>query len=225
MKRKYNNYNRQKGLCSKDNAFERIDNELSAYFLGYLLADGCICEADGKIFLQLKCHERDKDILEKFKEFVGSKANICVTSVRGKKDYVVMRISCRKICYDLMKFGIVPRKTFVAAPIELNGELERHFWRGVVDGDGWVGVSLMRSNGRYYEGMGLCGTEDVCNGLRLFAIKNGILTNVVVCEAGERSYKFNIQCRQARLLAKLLYSNCAVYLDRKYNIVVGWKNE
>ena len=46
---------------------------------------------------------------------------------------------------DLARYGIRPNKTFSTQPAQVAIDLERHYWRGVIDGDGDFarsGVSL-----------------------------------------------------------------------------------
>lgn len=124
-------------------AFDVLDEE-AAYWVGYLMADGCISKdvtrPNHRLMMRLALH--DIVALERLKEWLGSETKI--TTEKAVDDrrfvnryYAVIQITSERLCQRLMTFGVVPNKTEHAkASPEISGN--RDFWRGMVDGDGCV---------------------------------------------------------------------------------------
>lgn len=99
--------------------FENIDTEAKAYWLGFLVADGClISNAKGgkanRIEFNLKME--DWDHLEKFKKDIKSDHEIKLIEKNNKKRGFVstvcnLRINSTKLCRDLESLGVQKRKT------------------------------------------------------------------------------------------------------------------
>jgi hypothetical protein len=112
--------------------FKKIDTEQKAYILGFLYADGNVC----KNVLQVCLHKKDIEILTLIKTALQS--NHPIVNDRG---YVRFRIGNKELTQDLIKLGLVERKTFILKfpTYEIvPKELRRHFIRGYFDGDGCV---------------------------------------------------------------------------------------
>lgn len=118
-----------------------------------------------------------------------------------------------------MKYGITPRKTG-SERINLDLiplELRRHFFRGLVDGDGWITNSISPTTGRPITSIGVCGSQDMC---KLFTeyIHNtlgfGLLNPSKV--KGKNCYKVQYSSYiEVLKIAYLLYGQSTVYLTRK----------
>lgn len=199
-----------------ENYFEKIDTEAKAYFLGLLLADGCISEDSDKTRnwqkrLQLDLQQKDGYMVEKLKiELEATKA----TKTPSTRTNVVLCITSNKLCEDLSKYGIVPRKTFTAKFPDLNlipENLMNHFIRGLFDGDGCIS-----KRGNYFS-FDICGTLNVCLG-----VKN-ILSKIVVSSDSNRQptlqgniYRMYYHKMQSLTnLYDYLYKNATVFLTRK----------
>jgi hypothetical protein len=104
-----------------------------SYWAGFLMADGCVC--NGAITLCLA--ERDREHVMRFASFVGYPGNL--TEIPAARSVKVVFRSV-EMAGDLEKLGIVPRKSKTAeAPAFL--AQDRDFWRGMVDGDGSIGIN------------------------------------------------------------------------------------
>ncbi len=77
-----------------------------------------------------------------------------------------LRVTSRHIAEKLSGYGIVPRKSFTARVIGL--ENNRHFWRGVFDGDGY----FKNKDGRDGDKMILTGNNDLCAQFEEFIKEN-----------------------------------------------------
>jgi hypothetical protein len=61
----------------------------------------------------------------------------------------------------LAKYGFVPRKCF-NAEIKDGIENDRHVWRGVIDGDGSLGIHVRKDSGRRVPYINITGGKTVC---------------------------------------------------------------
>lgn len=136
--------------------FNKINSEIKAYLLGYLLADGCVLiepkKKNGLIYSYSKriaftVAIDDLYCLELFKKHVSPDS--IIFQKHNSKGAVCRKMSCRlrinsKTIVDILinKYSILPNKTkdvefkFDFSNIPQN--LHRHFIRGFFDGDGWV---------------------------------------------------------------------------------------
>lgn len=131
---------RPAGRCRED-AFDAVTEE-SAYWTGFLMADGCVGDPPGQSKrIQLAIHEKDIGHLEAFRDFLGSDNKIILTVPRPKKRGGTTRnamftVTSDRLAEALIRRGVRPRKSLVARVIGF--EHNRDFWRGVIDGDGHV---------------------------------------------------------------------------------------
>lgn len=133
--------------------FEKIDSEIKAYLLGYVLADGCVSiepkRRNGIVYsynkrLTLVSSINDREVINLFKEYIAKDALIKeYHNPRGaivRKRQLQLRFSSVKLINDLIKLNIQPRKTYhIDFKFDFNNiptELHRHFIRGFFDGDG-----------------------------------------------------------------------------------------
>lgn len=129
-------------LAVNEKAFDEL-TPLSAYWIGFLMADGCVSrEHEGKsLRLMLRLSVKDRAHLERFRDWIGSEHAIY------EKDHIdpagkTQRTCCLQICSEplckgLEQWGVVQRKTGCEKPAEILLD-NRDFWRGCVDGDGCV---------------------------------------------------------------------------------------
>lgn len=198
--------------------FETIDNELKAYWLGFLYADGCIESKDtlryGEQSFKLALAERDIDVLEKLKYDLNSTYPIrydnSLRSANAMKQ-VIYAPRCQKTVDDLIKLGCVERKSLILTfptKNQVPENLIRHFIRGYFDGDG----SISEYKGSYY----ICfvGTESFIKSLY-----NQINMGSVYPDKRKiNSWYLNISGNLKVIkLYHYLYDNSSRYMDRKFN--------
>jgi hypothetical protein len=182
--------------------FSEINNEESAYWLGFLFADGYVRSNKLK-FVRLKLAIKDIDHLYKFKEALNSDHN-----VEEYDSYCQITIGSKKIVDDLIKNGCTPNKGMkIRLPNNIGSDLMNHFIRGYFDGDGCIShrgcnsyVSSIISNTNF--------STDVRNllgyGYLYSDSKNRNLANLT----------FNKDCLRFR---DYIYKNAKVYLKRKFD--------
>jgi LAGLIDADG-like domain len=120
--------------------FREINSEESAYFLGFLYADGCVQNGDYAYTVTLKLKANDQVILERLRDIMSPSSPI-LFSDSGK--YSAFRTNQKVICEQLIALGCVPNKSLILEfPTKVPKDLIRHFLRGYSDGDG----SIYRNN-------------------------------------------------------------------------------
>jgi hypothetical protein len=113
-----------------------IDTEEKAYWLGFLTADGCITigkKTQDSPRLSLHLAKQDYEHIVKFKQALQATQAV---SMNEQSCHFV--ICSTEMAADLARHGIQPRKTFSTKPAQIAPELEKHYWRGVLDGDGYI---------------------------------------------------------------------------------------
>lgn len=158
-------------------AFAAPLSDEAAYWVGFLMADGCVMQRAGSkapAVLTLSLQRSDSAHVEKFRAFLGSSHPLQYSEPRTvsiasqppamSQGQCSLSVFSGKLCADLARCGIVPRKSLTATPVpELLGS--RHFWRGMVDGDG----AVFRAGARKQPVVGLCGSPACCEGFTAFA--------------------------------------------------------
>jgi len=120
--------------CNHD--FFSINNEQSFYWAGFIAADGCVLDQRASNILFIGLSEKDHQHLIKIKKALAAQNPIG----SYHKDYpsCELRITSDRLCSDLKRFNIVPRKSHIYTFPEwlIDHKLVRHFMRGYFDGDG-----------------------------------------------------------------------------------------
>lgn len=216
----------------RSDAFDILTPE-ALYWIGFLYADGSIEKNVPTVGVSLA--EIDKGHLEKFNQFLGGQLNVTETTSknpdRGLKGQVTfggkmfrLKVADQKLYNKLKDLGFTSNKTYTITPHELL-KSSRDFWRGVVDGDGWVGVShTTGSNYKpdakiyYYPKIGLSGNNNTID-----EFLNFIKISEIVCASGTKKaprenelYSMDSVGKPAIQIMNLLYKDAVVYLDRKY---------
>ena len=136
-------------------AFDIITND-AAYWIGFLFADGSVFQQQrgGAPFVQLRLSEIDRGQLEHFRQFLDS-THAITTSPPGNfggyqsRASVRYTVSSRRLAGRLLELGRYE------GPIAPELTVSRHFWRGVVDGDG--SIYTLKAG---YSGISLVGSQD-----------------------------------------------------------------
>lgn len=119
-----------------EDLFSKIDNPISAYYLGLLAADGCLYDRKGcgENIVRMSLKRDDEDILRRFAHDLGTEKPITYSS--GK--YANFEISSTKMFNDLINIGLSTNKTYKNIVPDIDRSLMKYFIRGYTDGDGNV---------------------------------------------------------------------------------------
>jgi hypothetical protein len=206
--------NKKDGYFHNESFFQAIDTEIKAYWLGFIAADGSINKEKSSLVLDLA--SKDYNHLVKFRD--GLESNNKIYTYRTSS---IIKINSRILCGDLEKFGIVNNKslTLVLLLKDVPMELHKHFWRGVIDGDG----SLFVSENKIY--ISLVGTQSVCNDFSNFICNSGISSLAGVLKRGNIYTIRYVGNKLAAKVIKLLYQDSSMHLDRKFNIAKDYLHD
>lgn len=201
-----------KGL--DDNYFETIDTEGKAYFLGLLFSDGAVNEKQ----IHIGLHERDVEIIEKFKKEIKSSGNIFIRR-RPQSVSANLVITSKKMIEDLAKYGVVQNKTKVTKKLpSVPKNLLPHFLRGLVDGDGWLSIT---KQGRYI--FGFCSySEECCREFQRLCNTLTTVDNNSKLGLNGKTYNSHSQSKvYIKQIATALYKDSNFYLSRKYAVAAS----
>ena len=120
--------------------FKEINSEESAYFLGFLYADGNVQIKNTAYTVTLKLKSNDQIIIEKFRDIMSPSSPIKITQNKGfPNTYSYFRINQKEICEQLISLGCGPNKSLILEfPTKVPTNLIKHFLRGYSDGDGSI---------------------------------------------------------------------------------------
>jgi hypothetical protein len=113
----------------------------------------------------------------------------------------------------LMELGVGPRKTKVVKPCgNVPNNLLRHYWRGVVDGDGHVS----KRTDVHSASISLSGNKYMAEGFREFV--SSFTGSKARVRKGTRSHVIHFGgTNLVQKIVRMLYVGSTLYLTRKYN--------
>ena len=212
-----NRWSKEIGLEVKKNTvnedfFKKWAYSMS-YILGYIFADGNIAWNPKKSYrtLTITAAERDKAHLEIIRLTLHSTKELLYSSLTRSYRLVVTN---RNICIDLMKLGVMPNKSLSVKFPTVPKKFLNDFIRGIIDGDGNVRY-VNRKRSPYFEITISSGSKTFCDAL---AEK---ISSIPRIDAHVRRIKNNLfviqySCQRGLRLAKWIYKDANIFLDRKF---------
>lgn len=189
--------------------FSEINTEGKAYWLGFLLADGCVDDRQ----LTLRLAEKDRGHIENFRSAIGASHKITTVAMFDPpRNGVQFSVKCPETLAYLAALGIVRNKSFTAVPPELPSEMLPHFWRGVFDGDGCISIPS-HSVAQNYR-IRLYGSEETC---LAFSQWVGSTCGLSIVVKPHKSIFVAGVCGlpSSTLISNTLYKDSTVFLPRK----------
>lgn len=197
----------------KFDMFRVIDTEEKAYWLGFIYGDGSV----DNYSLRIEISNKDKEHLDKFKAFMGSNNIIKET----KKGCSRITLCSKELVRDLGKYGVVKNKTYkdIRTP-NIPKDLIIHFYRGILDSDGWICRNFSKGHLR-----GIIGFSSYKKTI-LLEILNFLKSFLPDIKANVKTYKRyegKWQVSQLQLtgnklfisIYQLFYKDTIIYLNRK----------
>ncbi len=124
--------------------FEKIDTKEKAYWLGFLYADGYMTQ---RFRLGIGIHKDDEILIDLFLQHLEADT----FKKRYYRNYAIIELMNKKLCGDLVRHGVVPRKSKIIEFPKLNSrELELTFLLGYFDGDGKTGRTTIVTGSRLF---------------------------------------------------------------------------
>jgi hypothetical protein len=208
-------------LPLNEDAFVPV-TEHSAYWAGFLMADGCVFGNAVAIVLS----PIDVRHLEKFRDFLGSGHQISWVKEKpgtSRRDVVRIEVKSARLTASLARFGVVAGKT-ETSQVQILAD-DRHFWRGVVDGDGWIGLAKrpVADNAR----LDLVGSKPLMTQFASFV--SAVRPSANISPRVHKSiYRVGLSGGTARAIIRHLYTEAEIGLDRKIhasmNILASGRN-
>lgn len=198
--------------------FDNIDTEEKAYFLGFLYADGCNQMAHF-YSVNLSLDVLDEEILYKLSRLIYKEEKHVIHQVKrqdrtheGKGIEMTLNINSKHICLQMLKLGVISRKTFyLDYPKWMPEHLHRHFIRGYFDGDGSINNETKRMSG-----CKIVSTKQFLDG-----IKNIIPVNSTMYKCDDTNDKNTYYLivngnRHIHNFLNWIYAGSKIHLQRKY---------
>lgn len=225
-KRGYKIVNRQNKLRVREDLFKSIETEEDAYWLGFIYADGYILNNG---YLGIDLSYVDYEHLLKFADYcqfdkdkvVKKQKTNFPNSFKSRIGFATQHL--RQRFFDL---GIIPKKSLILKfPDYLKSNLVKHFIRGYVDGDGCITYSLKKKSLKIRYSLSIISTYEFLTDLR----KVIPITNKAKLLKDSRwkgnTFSFSIGGHEdLKIILPWLYENSTIYLERKYNKYLHFKN-
>ncbi len=191
--------------------FDIIGDE-QAWLIGLLAADGCIHK--NKYISLGQSGPQGLKLIKYVKQILNFTGKVFIRNPRKKThqtEYVI-QITSKKLCDQLRKYNIIPRKSLVYKfPIKLKPYLYS-FLRGYIEGDGCIRIYKI-NNPKKYLGIGFLGTSEFINKCQeLIPIKS---CNVKIKRC-KNVNDLKFQGVKAVQFGNLLYENKNLYSSYKY---------
>lgn len=194
------------------NYFQTIDTETKAWLLGFIFADGNITIPSGRPNshnFQLEIQERDIEVLNIFCDEIGyPKEKIKKYSRANRNTQKTVKVSfySNTFCQHLKALGCVPNKTHILQYPDIPCELNRHFIRGLIDGDGRV----------FKTEISLFGNKEMISSYCEKIITEAKINPSSIKKYKTTCYRASVFQKNERLkLINYLYKDSKVFLKRK----------
>lgn len=181
------------------------------YVLGLMYTDGNL--SPDKCRFRLGFKSDDKYMLEMVSMALKGSIKLDLNKANGAFE---MAGTDQTIYNQLMDHGITPRKSLT---ISIKDHLKDspHFWRGVVDGNGWVSICKKRIT------LGLCGTMSVIKSFALFCSEHCSTSINSIIERRTGWGQITTTGNKAASVLDILYQDKGDwYLKRKFNKYIAF---
>lgn len=213
-----------------DITFMDTDSEFRSYFLGLYMTDGWMDNSRG-LYISLSDEQIINDIVEKT-QYTNKILNITSKTIYGEQN--MFRIAYCNLYDAFINIGFPIKKTgneFI--PKEISDDTFCHFLRGLSDGDGcfYLSNGTKRKDGTYNQYLQweiTCASKEF-----LYEVLNNITKHIgennirVEKRSGTIIPVFRLRCNkhnEAINLAKFMYKNNTIKLNRKYDLYKSVEN-
>jgi len=204
------------------------ESELKYYFIGVTAADGCLIIRKNEYAVEIGLNKVDEDLLIDLRDRISPGRPIHRKPHRKNKecDAVRLKINSRELVEMLGQYMPLRRKTsLMTFPESIPDDFFPHFLRGVIDGDGSIGITrnsrVFFGELRYYHviRVRILGTQAFLEGLvgRIQKIL-GIKAVKVYKRTGENVFEVQFSGKHARRVLDYIYDHCTIFLGRKLRV-------
>jgi hypothetical protein len=227
----YSKFMQNKRLSKFNVIFDVIRNEMDAYILGFIYADGTVSEERALTAVI----QNDLPILKQIQEYIGG-SNGITKLVNGSNQ---LNIYSKIIAKNVINLGILENKGRKIASYpdftKMDNKLAMHFIRGFFDGDG----HYARQKNSMIVGFSLT-NKKFLEELKEFLENNGMINGIITklrekgseCCIRGKTYTINNDtyslrfCNRKSLLRfhKLMYEDCNIRLEPKFQKIEEYIN-
>lgn len=218
-----------------ENIFDSIDTEDKAYWLGFIFADGYISTIkEGRkprYVFELSLKGDDYPHLYKFQEFINLSTDRVKLSNVKCGEAICQRcricVTNKHLWNTLNNYGCTPRKSltleFPDISIFKSDDLLIHFIRGYFDGDGCFSRHIYHTT--VSPNISMLGTPQFLEKIQMYLHAFDIETRFGHDKRrSEQTYTLNFNLYNSIKFINLIYGGSNVYLDRKYQKYLFFKN-
>lgn len=206
--------------------FKIITHE-SAYWIGFIAADGCIYErkkSNKQLMLSITLSSEDAYILDNLLYDLDSNYKVRYNRDNKGREYAGIQINSDKLCNDLRKLGITTRKTYhlnIEQMCQAIGvEFFNSFMLGFFDGDGSISLP---QNGISGVRVSISGYKDHLNEISKFLYVNYDINPIYIEDKRKGKYVSNqsfgelsfANTTEKYLFTKMIYSSPVKCMTRK----------
>lgn len=208
----YNDYFFKNGVC----------DENTAYVLGLWYSDGNISTTRNVCSLSLTDHQIVRDVAKLFnfkRKFYERKFTFKIKQW-GKRTQLALKMTSPFLRNDFIKLGCYPSKSYTVNYPDINSKYDKHFIRGIIDGDGSFS-GKKKANAM----LSICGSEKLLYGIYLRIKEHLKISTQSFSHVGKKDtkkYKMKDFCvirygeKFTRLIADWIYKDATIFLVRKY---------
>lgn len=186
-------------------------NEKSAYWLGFLYADGYVRMKDGKSGeLKLKLKDTDVGHISKLLNDLECD-NPIKCGVDKKSKFCSVTIYSNLMVNRLFELGCVNNKTFKIMFPDIDLNLIKHFVRGYFDGDGCIS----KIKNKWYH-VTIAGNESFITSLKKFLVDSGVY-KIYIYTSGKIKILSISNLTDVFKFKNIIYNGDTIFLERKKN--------
>jgi transposase len=195
------------GSQLRHDAFDELSPE-AAYWVGFLFADGSVGRKRRSGPISVRLSERDSKHLVKLQEFLNSSHTISIAPAGNYGGYsskpsMHLMFTSERLTQQLLSLGRYE------GPISDLLIQSRDFWRGVVDGDGSLGI--LETGYAYF---GVVGSRRLLEAFMSFLKSNELGARMTI-RADKTIFQVATAGHTAEKIVVFLYRDATVALDRK----------
>jgi hypothetical protein len=209
-----------------ENYFDAVDSEHKAYWLGFIAADGCLVDKCRRLDIVLQ--SSDENHLKVFLDDIGNERPIYRRTVKNKYESSGIAIFSPVLTSGLIAHGITERKSLTLQwPSLLPKNLENHYIRGYVDGDGgfYIGTNKYKKNPNISFSV-TCGSIQFLTMLRDHLATACNLPKPALIRRKDKpdNSQMLVYCGRLQIgkIFSYLYENATIWLHRKYDKIVPY---
>ncbi len=208
----------------KEDFFHNITSEQQAYFLGFIITDGNVFIPEGgrQASISITQQENDRYILDYFLECVNANTRVgydnrgcCQAAIRSDE-----------MAKDLEAYGVTQNKTLSTTLPKLENYLMPHLIRGIFDGDGSIKAHMTNKNNRYAHAISFSGTHVLMQEIVDYLSTQLMVFKPTVYDYDNRNLSETKwqSINDIYIIGEWMYKNATIYLKRKYESYLLFKN-